>query len=304
VADTWLPHHATRVRPSTLKRDEQLVRVHVVPLIGGMRLSAIRPLHVQKVVDGVAAKDRSAGTQVLVYRVLASSLAQALRWQLIAVNPAKAIRPPRPERPMLNTPDVDQMVRILDVARDSWIEKPVLLSSATGMRLGETLAVRWVDLDLERGVVRVTRALDRDFRFSQPKSARSRRTINLPAFAIDALRRWKREQNERRLVVGEAWADHDLVVDNGLGAPLRVDSVSSAFATMMRRAEIEPPPRFHDLRHGFATRLLEAGVHPKVVSEALGHASVAFTMDRYQHVMPSMQAQAADAIQAALADGP
>jgi integrase len=106
-------------------------------------------------------------------------------------------------------------------------------------------------------------------------------------------------QNERRLVVGEAWNDHDLVVDDGLGGDLRVDSVSAAFATMTRRAEIERV-RFHDLRHGFATRLLEADVHPKVVSEALGHASVAFTMDRYQHVMPTMQAQAADAIQEAL----
>lgn len=185
--------------------------------------------------DGIATKSLSAGTQVLAYRVLASSLAQTLRWQLIAVNPAKAIRPPRPERPMLNTPDADQMTRIL-AARDSWIEKPVLLSAATGMRLGETLAVRWVDLDLDMGVVRVTRALDRDFTVTQPKSARSRRTINLPPLAIDALRRWKREQNEQRLVVGEAWTDHDLVVDDGLGAPLRVDSVSSAFATMMRRA--------------------------------------------------------------------
>jgi integrase len=262
----------------------------------------LRPLHVQKVVDEVAAKNLSAGTQDLAYRVLSSSLAQALRWQLIAVNPAKAVRPPRPERPMLNTPDADQMTRILDVARDTWIERPVVLSASTGMRLGETLGLRWRDVDLETGVLRVMRAVEwsgRDFRFTQPKSSRSRRTINLPAFAIEAMRGWKRDQNERRLIVGEAWNDHDLVVDDGLGRPLRVDSVSAAFATMTRRAEMERV-RFHDLRHGFATRLLEAGGHPKVVSEALGHASVAFTMDRYQHVMPTMQAQAADAIQAAL----
>jgi len=171
------------------------------------------------------------------------------------------------------------------------------------MRLGETLGLRWRDDDLEACVVRVTQALEwsgRTFRFAQPKSSRSRRTISLPPFAIDAMRHWRKDQNERRLIVGEEWADHDLVVDKGLGRPQRTDSVSAAFRTMMKRAEIEPRPRFHDLRHAFATRLLEAGVHPKVVSEAMGHASVAFTMDRYQHVMPTMQAQAADAIQAAL----
>ena len=93
--------------------------MHVLPAIGAMRLSAIRPLHVQEVVDEVGAKNLSAGTQVLVYRVLSSSLAQALRWQLIAVNPAKAIGPPRPERPMLNVPDRDQVRRILDVCQDT-----------------------------------------------------------------------------------------------------------------------------------------------------------------------------------------
>jgi Phage integrase, N-terminal SAM-like domain len=165
VADTWLPHHGTRVRPSTLTRDEQLLRLHIVPVIGRMRLSAIRPLHVQKVVDGVAAKDRSAGTQVLVYRALSSSLAQALRWQLIAVNPAKAIRPPRAERPMLHTPDADQMARILDVSRDTWIEQPVLLAAATGMRLSEILGQQWRNVDLDAGILRVTQAVDRDFRF-------------------------------------------------------------------------------------------------------------------------------------------
>jgi integrase len=279
------------------------VRVHVVPAIGEMRLSAIRPLDVQKVVDEVATKNLSAGTQVLVYRVLSSSLAQALRWQLIAVNPAKAIRPPRPERPMLNIPDRDQMTRILDVCRDTWIERHVLLAAATGMRLGEILGLRWRDVDLDAGVVRVTQAVEwsgRTFRFSQPKSPRSRRTISLPPFAIDALRRWRKDQNERRLIVGQGWADHDLVVDDGLGRSHRTDSVSAGFRGLMKREGIEPRPRFHDLRHAFATRLLEAGVHPKVVSEALGHASVAFTMDRYQHVMPTMQAQAADAIQAAI----
>lgn len=303
VADMWLPHHSTQVRVSTFKRDEELLRLHILPTIGPLRLSALRPLHVQRVLDGVAGKALSPGTQTLVYRVLSSSLGQALRWQLIAINPAKAVRPPRVERPMLDVPDRDQIAQILDASRGTWIEQPVLLAASTGMRLGETLALRWRDVDFETGVVRVTRAVEwsgRNFTFAQPKSSRSRRTINLPQFAIDALRRWRKDQNERHLMAGQEWLDLDLVVDDGVGGPHRTDSVSAAFRALMRRENIEPRPRFHDLRHGYATRLLEAGVHPKVVSEALGHASVSFTMDRYQHVMPTMQAQAADAIQAAL----
>jgi len=172
------------------------------------------------------------------------------------------------------------------------------------MRLGECLAARWSDVDLDAGVIRVNRSVewsDRgQFAFVPPKTSRGRRTVHLPPFAVSWLRQHRREQNERRLLLGAAWSEYDLILDVGDGRPLRSDSVSAAFRRVMREAAIPGPPRFHDLRHAYATVSLIAGVHPKVVSEALGHSTVSLTLDRYSHVVPSLGEQAALAIEAVL----
>ncbi len=133
-------------------------------------------------------------------------------------------------------------------------------------------------------------------RFAQPKSPRARRTVGLPVLARDVLREHRRDQAERRLQHGPAWQALDLVIDRGDGGPIHPDSLSSAFARMIRRIGLKGV-RFHDLRHAFATALLLKGVHPKVASEVLGHASTGFTMDVYQHLLPSMTDEAAKAIQ-------
>ncbi|MGZ8579119.1 MAG: site-specific integrase [Actinomycetota bacterium] len=135
--------------------------------------------------------------------------------------------------------------------------------------------------------------------FVAPKTDRARRTVALPPFVVVALKRWRKEQAERQLFLGEAWADHGVVVDRGDGRPVDPGEFSHAFARLAKRVGLEGV-RLHDLRHAFATELLRAGVHPKVLSEALGHASTAFTMDVYSHVLPSMGEGVAIAMQAAL----
>jgi integrase len=157
-------------------------------------------------------------------------------------------------------------------------------------------------VDLDASLVRVVSTLQRiDGRLQQvePKTDRSRRTVALPGFALEILRAHRKKQAARRLVVGPAWADLDLVVDRGDGRPMDPGHLSHAFGRIARRAGLQGL-RLHDLRHAYATALLAAGVHPKIASEALGHASVGFTMDAYSHVLPTMQKQAAHAIQAAL----
>lgn len=142
--------------------------------------------------------------------------------------------------------------------------------------------MKWSAVDLDGGVARIIVTLQKPrgaaATYVAPKTDRSRRTVSLPASVVTRLRVHRKEQNERRLFLGAAWHDTDLVCDRADGEHLDPDGFSSAFARYAETAKV-PGVRLHDLRHSFATTLLAAGVHPKVVSEALGHASVAFTMD-------------------------
>ena len=135
--------------------------------------------------------------------------------------------------------------------------------------------------------------------FKQPKTSKSRRAIDLPLLAVEELRRHKVEQARHRLTVGPAYLDHDLVFAELDGRPWAPDKLTSAFAALVRRAGISGL-RFHDLRHTHATQLLKQGIHPKVVSERLGHATVAITLDTYSHVLPGLQKEAAERIDVAL----
>ena len=166
-----------------------------------------------------------------------------------------------------------------------------MLALTTGMRRGELLAPRWKDVDLERRRLQVTATLQRTpdgFDFSEPKTARSRRQIVLNQTAVTALRQHRIRQAEERLRLGAAWEDNDLVFANEVGKPVEVSNlVQRSFHRILERAGL-PRIRFHDLRHTYATLAMGQGVHPKVVSDALGHANVSTTLNLYSHVTPAM----------------
>jgi integrase len=302
LRDHWLPHISTRVRPRTALRYSQLLERHVVPVVGSVKMAKLRPAHVQQVVDQATASGLAPRTVAGVYRTLHGALSQAVRWQLLAVNASTAVRPPRTERPELHSPDAAKVTKVLDAARGTRLYVPLALAASTGVRRGELLALRWRDVDLEAGSLRIVASLQSvgaNLDFLPPKTDRARRTVGLPPAAVTLLRRHRKEQAERRLLLGEAWADLDLVIERGDGEPFPPDSLSRDWYRLVRRVGL-PGLRLHDLRHAYATALLTAGVHPKVASEALGHASVAFTMDTYQHLMPTMQEQAVRAIEEAI----
>jgi integrase len=290
LTDRWLPFMRARVRPETWKRYESVTRVHIAPRIGRVKLGAIRPHHLQSALDEVLADGAAPRTVLKVHLVMKAALAQAVRWQLLAVNPAVSVSPPRAERPALRIPDAREMRLLVDEARGTPWEIPVLLAASTGARRAEILRLRWREVDLEAGTCTIERG----------KTSSSRPTIHLPATTLSALRRARASQAERRLLLGQAWQEHDVVCDRGDGAPTNPQSLTFAFRRLAARVGL-PGVRLHDMRHGFATELLRRGVPTKVVSEALGHSRAAITMDAYQHVLlPSMGEQVADAIEAAL----
>ncbi len=307
--EQWLEHIQHRVRPTTFDRYEGVTRLHIVPALGKTQLSKLRPLNIQAFEARLLRSGRAKGTGGLsaqtvvhVHRVLSAALSQAVRWQLLAVNPAIAVQPPRAKRPALTIPDARMIERIIVTSEGTLMHIAVLLAAATGMRRGEVLGLRWSSVDLEQGLVRVVSTYQRSKKgceFADPKTDRARRTIALPEFAIDALRQHRLCQTPRRLRAGTAWRDNDLVVELGDGRPIDPGEFSRKFGSLVREARADGV-RFHDLRHAFATMLLTSGIHPKIASEALGHSTVGITLDTYSHVLPNMQAQAAAAIQEAL----
>jgi len=175
------------------------------------------------------------------------------------------------------------------------LEALYVLAITTGMRHGELLGLRWRDIDLDAGAVRVQSSLQRvrgGFELSEPKTAHSRRQVVLGDSAVAALRRWRLRQAEERLAAGSAaWQDSGLVFTNPLGENA-LGVLRTSFPALLERAGV-PRVRFHDLRHSAATLMLGQGIHPKIVSEMLGHSTVAITLDLYSHTTPTMQQEAA-----------
>ena len=301
--DTWLAHARVRVRAATFDGYECLLRCHVPPDMRALPLAELRPLHLQRLYgellrEGVSSRRRlTAGTVLNLHLVLTQALGQAVRWQLLVANPAAGAQPPRPRRAEPVSVDAELLKRLLQAASGTPLEVPAAIAAATGMRRGEILALRWANIAADRTSAHVRASLQptrEGLVFERPKTARSRRAVALPAFVRLVLERHRDRQAEEKRRIGAGWQESDLVVTRPDGSPVNPDSLSSAWRRLVRKHGL-PAVRFHDLRHAHATLMLLQGVHPKIVSERLGHASVGITLDTYSHVLPSMQAQAVEA---------
>lgn len=303
-AARWLDHKATSgVRPRSLNRYKGILSCDVLPVIGSMRLDRVKVGHVRGVLDKASARGLAPRSVQHVRAVMSGLFGTAVSWELIPTNPVKGTEVATAPRPELEVPTADQVMALLDQASGTQWATPILLSIATGARRSEVLGLKWSEVDLDKRRVQIVRNLQRvpgeGLRFFDPKSARSRRMIVLPPFTVTPLKAWRKDQAERRLTLGAAWTDLDLVCESGDGSPLDPDSFSHAVKRLMKKAGLHPKTRLHDLRHGLATALLEEGIDVAVVSAVLGHASPGFTMSVYQHVRQGMVEQAADAIERA-----
>jgi integrase len=302
----WLiDYAATNVSAATLVRYEGIVANHLLPAIGRLQLTDLRPAHIQRAyAEALRAggrKDRRSGglsarTVLQHHRVLREALAHAVRWQLIARNPADAVATPKPTRHELRVLDRDEAQGLLASCAQDPLHCLIYLALVSGARLGELLALRWHDVDWTSQTVRITRTAQRmpgkGIVFHAPKTHRSIRPIALSPVTLRILKTHRTAQAEHRLAMGGDYVDHDLVFASALGAPLDGTNVTKNFQRLARDAGLGHV-RFHDLRHSAATLMLAAGTNPKIVSERLGHATVNITLDTYSHVLPDMQHEAA-----------
>jgi integrase len=310
--EQWLETARTEVAPKTHERYSEIVRNFLIPAFGNLVLTKLAPVHIQQAYNGWAVGGRLDGklgglsprSRRHIHRILRTALSRALEQQVIARNPADVFkkRLPKVEPRPLAILSAEQSARLLEAIAHSRVYWPVLLALSTGMRRGEVLAVRWKNVDLELGTLRVMESLEQTktgIRFKAPKSGRHR-AITLPAYAVEELCRLKRQQAEALLALGVRQTGDTLLCCRADGEPHQPLSLTYEFARFMGRMKDLPRVRFHDLRHSHATQLLSAGVHPKIASERLGHASVGITLDLYSHVTETMQNEAAIKLDSAM----
>lgn len=297
---TWLEGRRSQLRPATWQRYEISVRKDAVPGIGRTPLVKLSPAQLQALYAGRLAAGSAPQTVKNLHAVLHRALHDALRWGMVVRNVAALVDAPRVELHDMTTLTAPQVSQLLAAAAGDRLEALYTLAVTTGMRQGELLALRWRDVDLDRGAVHVRRSVQwpkGGYVFTAPKTKKSQRQVTIGKTSVAALRRHRTRQLEERLGAAGVWEDLDLVFANGLGRPIEPQNlVQRAFYPLLERAGL-PRIRFHDLRHTAATLLLARGVHPKKVSEMLGHATVAITLDRYSHVTPTMHEEAAEILE-------
>ena len=302
---SWLASVREEVSPKSHERYTEIVANFLTPELGALAITKLAPSHIQAAYTKWATEGRCDGkpgglsprTRRHIHRILEAALGRAVEQQVLARNPADAFkkRLPKVDRKEMTTLTMEQSARLLEAIQHNRVYWPVLLALATGMRRGEILALRWRNIDLERGTVRVVESLEQTkagLRFKAPKTEKTR-AITLPAFGVEELRRLKRQQAEELLALGIRQTGQTLACARLDGSPLPPRSLTHEYCRVARRVTDGPRVRFHDLRHSHATQLLLAGIHPKVAQERLGHSSITVTLDLYSHVTDTMQEDAA-----------
>lgn len=342
--DRWLEDAAKpALRANTLESYSDYLKLYVRPELAGFKLDQLSPLVLQRFVNGMTEKGLAPRTVRYAFSVLAAALKQAVKWRILQFSHCAAVELPKPKRREMQALGRVGAAAFLEAAEGTRHAALFKLLLGTGMRPSEALGLLWTDVDLDRGAVAVQRSLVRTregWQLAEPKTARSRRVVPIPAGVTEALRQHRATQLEARMKLGRVWENHGLVFTNEVGGPLdghnilnrhfrplllkarlpkaHVDACEQCTAKKWRQgrglcdegaklralaaAEVAGL-RLYDLRHSAATLLIQAGTHVKVVSERLGHASAMMTLDVYSHVLPDMQREASDKMESILFGG-
>ena len=301
--DRWLKDHAeANLKEKTVHRYREIINLHLRPVIGAIPLAKLRPMHLQAAYSKVQESGRSPRMALHVHRLLRTALQHAVRWQLLARNPADSCDAPRVPASEIDLPDLDAIQRLLTIADGTRLGVMVRLTLETGLRLGEVSGLRWSDVDLDKATLRVAQTVQwlsgKGCTIQTPKTAHSRRVLALSQSAVQSVRQHRVAQQEHRLRLGPVFEDHGMVFPSEIGTLLNPSSVYRAWWKITAEAGVKM--RFHDLRHLSATLALAEGVNVRVVSDRLGHANANVTLSTYAHVMAGADRDAAESIAAAL----
>ncbi len=291
----WLETKTPDLSASAASTYETLLRVHVQPVLGRLKLRDIKPLHVEAVKTAVVKAGRTQKSALNVFRLTSAVLTQAVKWQLISRNPCDAVQAPRARRFIPYTPTPVELEHLLQVADETPYGSLARLAAFSGARQGEILRFHWRDIEWQQ----------RRLTVAGTKTQASARIVDLGDTAISLLRNQRIAEREKALKLGApatCGRDDSTIFTNLVGKPMDAGGLKRTWKRIIREAGVGHV-RFHDLRHASATYMLQAGVPVKVVSERLGHSRTSTTTDTYAHVMPGMGRAAAETLERVLTKG-
>lgn len=287
----------TDIGVKTLNDYTHRLQKDIYPVIGRVRMDKLAPLQVQQMIAGLSARGLSPRTVQYSYTVIKAAFADAVEMGLLAKTPCRGVKLPKKAKTVPEVWDASEVQRFLAV--DSPDRALWLTALTTGLRPEEYLALGWDQVDLDKGIISVTRALNEigggNYKVGDTKTDSSRRSITLPKETVETLRAHKRKQVAEMLEKGERYQRLGFVFAGRSGNFQDISAVRRRFKTCLATAQVKEIP-LYNMRHTHATLLLTAGVHPKVVQERLGHSSITVTMDTYSHVLMSLQTQTAETL--------
>jgi integrase len=298
--ERWLNHMTSQVDERTHIGYAEKARKNINPLLGSTVLTHLRPEQISQAYAQALASGRRDGQGGLsprtvhhMHRILKQALGQAVKWGLLKRNPCDAVDPPRVEKREMMTFDTAQTADALGEMRRTRFLIAYLLAAICGLRRGEIAALRWKNVDLDAGVLKIvqtTRQIGKAVTYKPVKNTKGR-PVALSGLMLEELKAHRAKQAEELLRFGVKLSGDCFVFAQPDGSPIKPGSVTNEWKRLVKKHAL-PRIRFHDLRHTHATAMLASGVHPKIASERLGHSSIAITLDLYSHVLPNMQADA------------
>ena len=307
--EKWEMWAAGQVSAKTLERYRELAKHHIRPHVGVLPIQKLKAVHLAELYgklqkakpEGAALAPRTVGH---VHRLLHRALGQAVKWSVIVANPAASADPPRVQQAEIEILAPDQIKAVLEALQGRSLYPVAILGLSTGMRRGEMVALRWGDLDLEGGKIKVERSLEQTnagLAFKAPKTKAGRRSISIPLSIVVELRRHWREQAKLRLALGMGKAgSDDLVLARADGSPWPPDSLTAHWARTVKMLKL-PPVTLHALRHTHVSQLIAAGLDVVTISRRIGHSNPTVTLGVYAHLFGNTDEKAAAVVESALA---
>jgi integrase len=307
----WLARKRLELAPKSYGVYEQRTRTHIIPALGEIPLAGLRKEHVRAALDiwnkaTIAKRPITARTVHAIFSTLRTALHDAQDAGLITALPFSKRMAPKKIKKEIATPDETEVLALLNYLDATSLGAPTRIAVLTGLRQGELLGLTWEAIDFERRVLHVRQSIEssrnaageRVVRFKEPKTAKSRRVVPLTTRAVEVLRGIRADQARQALLLGGPLGDGRLVFPHPTtGDMWKPDSFAKDFARHVRLSGL-PKVTFHSMRHAYASISLRAGTPLKVVSDLLGHTTLATTADLYTHVVDDLRTEAADRLEA------